>query len=178
MSPRTMQALHRCATWLHRVTSRVARCASATLLSCFGLSITLSTTLLTAFLAAPGSLDAQQVNAQQESVRPAVRVDSLQSDLDPSTTLEALVKRVAGKVIARYEKPWGRVVERHRSRVYIVPQGTLPEKGQQFLVMRQVPGMNPSRERLICKLKVHRITETLVECRESDHPASCTAVIP
>lgn len=106
--------------------------------------------------------------AWQASTRAPSRADSLQASLDPSTTLETLVKRVARQVIARYEKPWGRVVERRRSRVYIVPQGTPPERGQTFLVLRAVPGMNPSRERLICKIKVQRVAETLVECRESD----------
>jgi hypothetical protein len=105
--------------------------------------------------------------AQEGAAAPSSE-DSLPTTLDPSTTLEMLVKRVAHQVIERYEKPWGRVVERHRSRVYIVPQGMSPKKGQQFLVLRPVPGMNPTRERLIGKLKVHRVTETLVECRESD----------
>ena len=69
--------------------------------------------------------------AQQEQPLPppAAQSDSLHSDLDPSTTLETLVKRVARQVVARYERPWGRVVERRRGRVYIVPQGMPPRKG-------------------------------------------------
>jgi len=87
---------------------------------------------------------------------------------DPSTVLEELVHRVAQQVIARFEKPWGRVVERRRSRIYVVPQARTAERGDQFLVMRLVPGTSPPRERLICKLKVQRVAETLIECKETE----------
>jgi len=117
------------------------------------------------------SLSSKPVGAQESDTQESAAIaisDSLPIDADPSSVLEQLVQRVAQQVVARYERPWGRVVERRRNRVYIVPQGTVPEKGDHFLVMRSVPGMEPARERLICKLKVQRVADTLIECKEVD----------
>ena len=110
---------------------------------------------------------AQEGGAAAE--KPSVTTtDSLLLATDPASALGTLVQRVADQVIAQYERPWGRVVERRRSSVYVVPQGTPPEKDKQFLVLRPVPGMSPSRERLICKLKVKRVERTVIECKEFD----------
>jgi hypothetical protein len=42
----------------------------------------------------------------------------------------------------------------------------MPQRGDQVLVMRPVPDMDPPRERLIGKLKIQGIEDTLVECKE------------
>jgi hypothetical protein len=107
-------------------------------------------------------------HAQDAATTPplAAEGDTLSVRTDPSTLLEELVHRLAQQIVARYERPWGRVVERRRSRVYVVPQGTMPQRGDQVLVMRPVPDMDPPRERLIGKLKIQGIEDTLVECKE------------
>lgn len=79
------------------------------------------------------------------------------------TRLNELAQRAVAQIDARLSKPLGRVVERRRSRVYVVVSGTPPAKGTRLLVRRPVTA---SVEQPIGTLQVMRVTEGLVECRE------------